>query len=207
MLWAVCHSSSCSSALPPCPTDLLLCVLCCSHAFTLVRASTDVFSFVLCCCPLIQCYVTVMIFVVDVTRFCFGRALKYFHAFAAIALLHRLVRLRKCREVSRPTPACTRRERVTRLAASSYSYNYQVDACGRPPVPVICFGFLLVPSVSFHESGRPRRQYQAPQGVDKHSAMQLDGVGKSRGAGAHDLGGACPLFATVCPLFWGQNLA
>ena len=34
MLWAVCHSSSCSSALPPCPTDLLLCVLCCSHAFT-----------------------------------------------------------------------------------------------------------------------------------------------------------------------------
>ena len=59
MLWAVCHSSSCSSALPPCPTDLLLCVLCCSHAFTLVRASTDVFSFVLCCCPLIQCYVTV----------------------------------------------------------------------------------------------------------------------------------------------------
>ena len=47
MLWALCHSSSCSSALPPCPTDLLLCVLCCSHAFTLVRASTDVFSFVL----------------------------------------------------------------------------------------------------------------------------------------------------------------
>ena len=148
MLWAVCHSSSCSSALPPCPTDLLLCVLCCSHAFTLVRASTDVFSFVLCCCPLIQCYVTVMIF--------------------------------------------------------------QVDACGRPPLPVICFGFLLVPSVSFHESGRPRRQYQAPQGVDKHSAMQLDGVGKSRGACAHDLGGACPLFCdrvpvilgSVCPLFW-----
>jgi len=89
-------------------------------------------------------------------------------------------------------------------------HNYQVDACGRPPVPVICFGFLLVPSVSFHESGRPRRQYQAPQGVDKHSAMQLDGVGKSRGACAHDLGGACPLFCdrvpvilgSVCPLFW-----
>ena len=123
MLWALCHSSSCSSALPPCPTDLLLCVLCCSHAFTLVRASTDVFSFVLCCCPLIQCYVTVMIFVVDVTRFCFGRALKYFHAFAAIALLHRLVRLRKCREVSRQTPACTRRERVTRLAAGKHLWR------------------------------------------------------------------------------------
>ena len=88
--------------------------------------------------------------------------------------------------------------------------KFRLDGCGRPPVPVICFGFLLVPSVLFHESGRPRRQYQAPQGVDKHSAMQLDGVGKSRGACAHDLGGACPLFCdrvpvilgSVCPLFW-----